>query len=90
MEEFREPQDILFWVYREIVVRELTMLSPRFGFEQSRSRIARWISDPIHLAASHGLSRLILTESLLAHRGKSGSQSTAALTNSPFSVQQAN
>jgi hypothetical protein len=90
MEECRKYQMTLDWVDPEIVVREVKMFSPRFGFEQSRSRIARWISDPIHLAASHGLSRLILTESLLAHRGKSGSPSTTSFANSPFTVQQAN
>ncbi len=52
----------LDYVDPRIVVREVEHFSEATGCESSRIRISRWISDPIHLAVTHGLRNLVLTQ----------------------------
>ena len=52
----------LDYVDPRIVVREVEHFSEVTGCESSKIRIARWISDPIHLAVTHGLRNLVLTQ----------------------------
>jgi len=61
-EQYKVP---LEYVDPELVVDEVEKYSPALGFEASRIRIARWISDPIHLAARHGMENLVLTKDLV-------------------------
>ena len=62
-EQYKVP---LEYVDPEIVVDEVEKYSPSLGFEASQIRIARWISDPIHLAARHGMEALVLTKDLVS------------------------
>lgn len=55
----------LDFVEPEIVAQEVDHFSETAGFEYSRIRIARWISDPIHLAVQHGMDSLVLTADLI-------------------------
>ncbi|MBC7817985.1 MAG: ATP-dependent Clp protease ATP-binding subunit, partial [Planctomycetaceae bacterium] len=52
----------LDYVDPRIVVREVEHFSEATGCESSRIRISRWITDPIHLAVTHGLQNLVLTQ----------------------------
>lgn len=55
----------LDYVEPEIIAREVEHFSASSGFEYSRIRITRWISDPIHLAVQHGMDSLVLTADLV-------------------------
>jgi hypothetical protein len=55
----------LDYVEPEVIAREVEHFSDSSGFEYSRIRIARWISDPVHLAVQHGMDSLVLTADLV-------------------------
>ena len=65
VDECRRYRLNLDYVEPEIVAREVDHFSETAGFEYSRIRIARWISDPIHLAVQHGMDSLVLTTDLV-------------------------
>lgn len=65
IDECRRYELNLDYVEPEIVAHEVEHYSDSSGFEYSRIRIARWISDPIHLAVQHGLDSLVLTADLV-------------------------
>lgn len=66
--ECRKYGKKLEYVEPEIVSREVEAFTPSLGFEHSQMRIARWMREPLHLAAQHGLDCLVLTRRMLAQR----------------------
>lgn len=65
IDECRRYRLNLDYVEPEVVAREVEYFSEASGFEYSRIRIARWISDPIHIAVQHGMESLVLTADLI-------------------------
>jgi ATP-dependent Clp protease ATP-binding subunit ClpA len=65
LDECQKYRLTLDYVEPEIVVREVARFSESCGFEYSKIRITRWLRDPIHLAASHGLDSVVLTSDLI-------------------------
>lgn len=65
IEECRRYRLSLEYVEPEVVAREVSRFTETAGFEHSRMRISRWLSDPIHLAVQHGMESLVLTADLV-------------------------